>query len=505
LLVTEIEREVPRIDFRSLFRVFYFDGPIRIQYHYGTRTTNDRDWADGQLALHLLGTIRGSSAIPLDIFSLVTATGISHPPQCPEFLTFASFLTVSVPRRHLEWKASILRVFGSMMRAAFAGNRLPALYATIFECIHPCEDVVSAELKQKIVLPETFEELQKSFDFRLGINPESPLLALTWSVVERATKTEANFGRDFEDSRKAEASQLGHVAEIARQSSTIQYDLAIDQFATVKREARLNATKAYLTLFQSLSSDNGSWSSPEVVVKPHFKLQNQIFMRFIRLRMKSNISFQDHRDASLTRDLGLIDNTRAIYQKELSKTKVQEFRGDFAFVNLSDEDLKSDQELNITDVRLKCDAQIIAPNGIRNALLSLTKEKIFVDDETRVIRIRLSDISKVYFRRYLLVDSALEIFMKTCKAGFLNFNKDQRQTFLAKLLTQKLPNLKFCQRRADDVKSLALRANVKWQRGKLSNFDYLRYCRGFLASMRARELTCRIRRSIATSPSPSAH
>jgi hypothetical protein len=85
----------------------------------------------------------------------------------------------------------------------------------------------------------------------------------------------------------------------------------------------------------------------------------------------------------------------------------------------------------------------------------------------------LSDISKTYFRRYLLVDSGLEIFMTKCKAYFLNFDKDQRQTFLTKLLTQKLPNLKFCQQQVDEVKSLALRATLKWQRGKLSNFDYL--------------------------------
>jgi hypothetical protein len=58
--------------------------------------------------------------------------------------------------------------------------------------------------------------------------------------------------------------------------------------------------------------------------------------------------------------------------------KVQEFRSDFAFVNLSEDDLKSDHELNITNVRLKCDAQLITPNGVRNGLLSLTKKRSFL-------------------------------------------------------------------------------------------------------------------------------
>jgi hypothetical protein len=38
---------------------------------------------------------------------------------------------------------------------------------------------------------------------------------------------------------------------------------------------------------------------------------------------------------------------------------------------------------------------------------------------------------------------------------------------------QKLPNLKFCQRRPDEIHRLAERAALKWQQGKLSNFSYL--------------------------------
>jgi reverse gyrase len=120
------------------------------------------------------------------------------------------------------------------------------------------------------------------------------------------------------------------------------------------------AVRRYRMLFQSLSSDNGHWSTPELVPKRHFKLDNLVFKRFVRYRMKPNIEFKDHRAASLARDLGSFDNAREIYHKELSRIKMQEFKGDFALLNLAEDHGKDLETVNLTDVRMKCKKYTVA-------------------------------------------------------------------------------------------------------------------------------------------------
>jgi hypothetical protein len=53
--------------------------------------------------------------------------------------------------------------------------------------------------------------------------------------------------------------------------------------------------------------------------------------------MKLNLEFTDHRAASLARDLHSFDNALETYQKELSRMKMREFKGNFALLNLTAE------------------------------------------------------------------------------------------------------------------------------------------------------------------------
>jgi hypothetical protein len=108
-----------------------------------------------------------------------------------------------------------------------------------------------------------------------------------------------------------------------------------------------------------------------------------------------------------------------------------------------------------------------------NGTLSLTHQEVRFDSSERDLKIRLDAIRAIFFRRHLLVDSAIEIFTTYAKAYFINFDGHDRSDFLVKLGREKLPNAKFCQKKPDDVKRLAEKASVNWRQGKLSNFDYL--------------------------------
>jgi hypothetical protein len=459
---SEIQNRNGKVDFRTLLAVLYQEGEIQVQCHYGTRTNLKGEWVDAPLAYSLLVTMNDYPIYSLDVMSHLLAVGISHPAQCQQFINALElfFRTRSNP----DWRRSFIRIFGSLMRSVFAGNHSDDLVALLLESMQTYQEILANEFRVKIEIPGSRDAFVAFVKSPFGSDLESTNGMLFYAAVcERSVKLEAELSRQFQKQKKIELAKLADVSQIATISAAIaQNDLAVEQFGTEKREIRLRATKKYRALFQSLSNDNGPWSTPELVQPRHVKLQNAVFKRFVRLKMKPNLGFQDHRAASLTRDLGSSDDAQVVYQKELSRRKLQEFKGDFALLILSDEAIKDNQALTMTDLRLKCDAQLISPAKVLNGLLSLTKKEIFFDSEDRVLRIPLSNVRRVYFRRYLLIDSAIEIFTTTCRAYFINFVRDERQAFLATLLKQKLPNLKYCQRRPDEVKRLAQRAMNKW-------------------------------------------
>jgi hypothetical protein len=92
----------------------------------------------------------------------------------------------------------------------------------------------------------------------------------------------------------------------------------IEKFAAARRLRTLKAVTRYRALFQAVATDSGPWATPEHIPKRHFKLQNIVFKMFVRVRMKPNLEFNDHRAASLARDLGSFDNAREISERTQS-------------------------------------------------------------------------------------------------------------------------------------------------------------------------------------------
>ncbi|KAJ2847470.1 hypothetical protein IWW36_003842, partial [Coemansia brasiliensis] len=89
---------------------------------------------------------------------------------------------------------------------------------------------------------------------------------------------------------------------------------------------------------------------------------------------------------------------------------------------------------------------------------------------------QLSDIQQVHFRRYMMRSSALEIFFRDRTSVLLNFAAKKTLMQLVWKLTS-LPAVN-CQLALSDIRPppvllRRLKLTERWQRGELSNFDYL--------------------------------
>jgi hypothetical protein len=454
------------------------DGAVRINTHYATRSTHDGHWVDADLAYALVDIGRPISLGQLELFALAIATGLGHSIHATQFMIVAESFLADIRRSgplSNEHRHALILILGGMLRTMFSSAPPLGLAALLYGQVRQFQDVITTEFRLKPPMLGSFEDFENSFTYRIGIDHESLFkFEFRGAIVERAATIEVMLAKQFCGEVCDEYTAITQGSDITAIEWAFQRnELAIEQFAAARRQSHLKAVTRYRSLFQILSCDNGPWSTLELVPKRHYKLQNVIFKRFVRLRMKPNLEFKDHRGASLARDLGSFDNARSVYETELSKMKMQEFKGDFALLNLCDEDVKDQKTVSLTDVVLRCEAQLVTPPKVFNGTLYVTKTDVSFDSSEKVVRILLSWISKVYFRRYLLVDSGIEIFTTKRKAYFINFNKDDRQTFFAKLSQLKLTNLKFCQKTADDMKRLSLKAMAKWQQGQLSNFAYL--------------------------------
>jgi hypothetical protein len=247
----------------------------------------------------------------------------------------------------------------------------------------------------------------------------------------------------------------------------------LDRFAVNQKGIGQESIRTYRRLHKSLSLDNGPWSTPEVVQCVYSKLRNSIFKCYLRIRMKPNLRFQDHRDASLARDLGSLETATQIYKTEQQLRRANQFNADFVLTQFEEDEAESERLQAPEKVRQKYAAEMITPKCVHTGTVWFTDTELFFDSPTRTIEIPISRIRKIFLRRWLHSDTALELFMSYAKVFFLNFSEGQRRMFLKRLLAQKPARLKYCQKTAAEAKQLALKATKKWQRGHLSNFDYL--------------------------------
>jgi hypothetical protein len=465
--------------FQELFRLQLNSERPQLRTNPGSRTAPDGSWKDAALAA-LLANVLLEVAITLphegrchDMLSFLIGTGIQHQPSCEIFLKIAAIVL-----SRIDQKRTVAVLFGNMIRTRLQLNSREYLS----QAITHSNSKLAEFLHQKFKLKLPHIEDSRILDTKL--EALSPVVELAVSYEDQFLRDEGDEISEFYDggiaalvertSRFAnQISSLNSVdARKAREMS--DQDLvrtSLEAFATRARHASTSAAKEYKRIFENLSTYNGPWQSLEDNSVQHRKLSQSIVGHFCRFQMKRNARYSDHKDASAARDTGKFQTTAEDDQKELIKLRMTQFRGDFALV--AARNAKREKSFISDFVVLKCDARWVTVEAVYSGTLSLTAKSIYYESPEKFLSLSLACVRSIFLRRYLLIDSALEIFTTRKKSFFFDFSEDQRKLFLSELSPLELPARKFIQMSWNDISPLLQNTVTRWTSGHLSNFELL--------------------------------
>ncbi|OHT01351.1 hypothetical protein TRFO_07587 [Tritrichomonas foetus] len=462
-----IDRKQPKsLSFMDLFDIMNIEGITFINYSFGLRTTFDGEWLDANIAKKIISLVSPTVQISEE-FALIIGTGIQHKAHEDQFFMFRGKM-LSLFQRNKDdeelvysLKHSFIIFFGSLCRAVLSGSENHGIIDNLQSEIHTFYNFACSTMRTKPIDDNIMAHFLPLF-------------------VEKLSKIEDAINRKLSENYKFDVSL--HILPdtsifINHQPMDLHSDqiyTSIKNFATFITKSKRQSMKKYKQLFQALSSDNGPWTTPENPPLIHYKMA----MNSQRTRLIPNLKFNNHKDASLARDLGSFENAQAILKEQIAKLKLKSFAGDFSLIDFDDVDeekgRKSTDQQQTDKIIAKCQSQLITPRKVHSGDLNLTKKAIFFESKSKYVRLPLHKIKKILFRRYLMGDTAIEIFCTFSRAYFVNFvDEGDRLKFLNKVAALKISNIKFIQRRNEDVKALALKATEKWQNGEISNFDYL--------------------------------
>ena len=526
-------RDLPkekRVLFQDLHRNRFNTSIPTIQMIYGTRTTLNGAWLDTELAQRLLHIftvfqsvfgiqVRVDQMHPLFVFSFVLGIGLHH--QFSAFEPYLRFITPRIPADRaigdIQYN-SFISYFSGLIKAYINTPRGHPSHFYMFEQSNIYQQVIMSKLKTRITTGKTIDE----FDYQFSVtqNNYAYLILEKYSEIETlvekyAIKMIDEIKREYSIQNK----QAGMLPEIFRQSTfdpsktlshlskrNEQVKLQLYQYASAVKNKRTQSMKVYRSLWRSLSSEGGPWysispSSPNSVPSQphdqitHWKLDlnfNTVLMK--RGRFVVNYSFNDHKDASLLRDAGEIDDAQKIYENHLKKIRLSQFAGEPSFITVDDSNdilgednkeydkyaydisTKSDSD----NIILKADANRITMKKVYKGTVVLSKASMSfhcIDSNKKSVVLPLSIITHLFTRRYLLMDTAFEIFTTAKRAYMFNFvtNDDRQKVILEikKISSMYLPNLKFIQTCERDAIPCLESLRKLWSEGNISNFDYL--------------------------------
>jgi hypothetical protein len=447
---------IPKLQFQEMLNVFYRTTSVKLEYTFATRTTMDGEWIDSDMAMLLIQTIceqpipPSSERTRFRIISRLISSGLQH-------------------RKDIRpWTAAADDCINLLISANFVETKrdaLPFLLAGFGRRIDPESTKWFLEGRMALIR-EHFVDLLAFGQKRQG-------LEFVHSFVEEVSHKEAKCFKSytpidlplFKVKTVQPSTFIGQFVE--------RIEEAFEAFAINLKGIKQRSIRKYRRLHESLSLDNGPWSTPEIDQCVHLKLENSIFKFSLRVRMKPNLRFQGHRDASLVRDLGSLQTATEICKSERKTRHATRFNPDFVLTQFEEDDGPSERLQTPGRVRQKYAVEMITPTAVYTGNVWFTDAELFFDSPKRMIELPIHRTHKMFVRRWLHSETALEIYIVYSKAFFLNFPEGNRNSFLKRLLNQRPAMLKYCQKTAADAKQLALKATKKWQEGHLSNFEYL--------------------------------
>lgn len=498
--------------YQYVFDVLANNSHQKVNLRFATRTNFDLTWEDLDIAQYLL----------LDMLSFTPCISFeSGWITCAEMIgyLFASIvennrtamkfingtferISMSIPRmfeKNTHFYNLFVLTAGSLLREYIAGTNtadIKKIHLILMSFRKPFEKQFSVNLSQNTTIEA----------FKSSLVPTNPIIS---KLIQELIKVEDSFvkrtpyifddfnrGMDifqnivlkFDGISKFYLSSLKDIplSKVTENSDILDNRAASEKYRQSFEFSKAKGMKRYRQLFATLSDINQPWFSSTRMVEHHYKLRNATYFMSKHSRMKRNLDFDDHMDASDARDTGALEESKERYKEIMRDRKMTEFTGDAALskvaLEVNELELKDEkfEEENINDsASFIVDATIITQKESVKGKLLLFKHTLRFQSDNKNVSIKMDSIRKILFRRILHLDTALEIFTNKFKSYFFDFKEGNRAIFLKNIKkyasgkNKSMTNLKFIQEKQEDVIKLAEKVYRKWQLGEISNFELI--------------------------------
>lgn len=453
--------------YSSLYSALLFPIP-RTTLVYASRTTSSFEWLDSDLAHLLIDHTEGMSAERYFMVAFCYSVGIHHQKHYKDFEIYTDSLFGKLKK---ENTIAYIAILGGLCKAhletlsnsIFTGN----LFNLISNNLPLLESIYNIKFKKEISHKE-FDELflRDEYNFiHIFIEKytsvcETKVVEMVRSLSNYIEHTQSNMPF-YNEVNKIQREDCISRIEDQCMHLMIQNEL----FDSQQNAQYYYGRRDYKRLWHLITS-NGSIFDPEQ--ESHYKVSSQVF-DFCKNRLVKNHNFDDHKLASYIRD-----NCDYLDKEKQNINMKKESSFEKLLFNEKNETTSIENiQFTHTYFTLRVNAKLITIKAVISGVFCITTKEIMFESFEKSFKIFGSDIKEVLHRKYLMEDTALEIFTYHSYSFFLNFEKSVRQHVIQALITLCKDKAEFIQ---DSKKSLLKKLSescTKWVNGRISNFEYL--------------------------------
>eukprot|EP01119_Soliformovum_irregulare_P006369 TRINITY_DN1829_c1_g1_i1.p1 TRINITY_DN1829_c1_g1~~TRINITY_DN1829_c1_g1_i1.p1 ORF type:complete len:2177 (-),score=533.78 TRINITY_DN1829_c1_g1_i1:2-6196(-) len=356
---------------------------------------------------------------------------------------------------------------------------------------------------------KTAEEVVSSFDtydnrwdsiftlFSQAAAWEGQELTTTYNTIRKRSKDLKGYTSNREKDGAQEAKAIAKLASEVEKIREISLAQEANRRAAVTlklHDISLTRQNDWKDLVWSMKGVRGPWGDTKKQL--YWKLDTTENFQRMRLKLKRNLKFNDHKDAALTEK-----HFQGIQEPKAEPIKLDVEKGALLLIDDKiDEDTLSDEEVKKEETKTPTGSptqketsywcQLVTPSAVIDGQikisptgLSFVQERVYSADSdpaaeklhTRVKDYNwyLDDIREVHCRYFMLRDSALEIFLVDHTNFFLNFQKKERNRVYYGIVAMNPPNLAYTESRTPEDSLKASNVTKRWRHREISNFDYL--------------------------------
>ncbi|KAK8888073.1 hypothetical protein M9Y10_039133 [Tritrichomonas musculus] len=248
------------------------------------------------------------------------------------------------------------------------------------------------------------------------------------------------------------------------------------------------SSKLWIHLWRQLTVDRAPWRNALPMSSTHFKRNRRILAYFAPVKLKRNMDFNEHKDASFNRDIGSGDLSKKRFEEHLNELEIQyrkeapppllELKNEFSEqeeLNKTANATASNVVINVKEKSQNYKAKLLTLGGQKDVTFCLMRRKIQIIDnkENKVKNIDASEVTHFLFRSFLHHERSFEIILKNGKSYLIDLLQAASLDLLK--IVSKLSAFEHALVQTVHFKEFVQSINIqaKWCNGYISNFEYL--------------------------------